>query len=87
MDILTNLIPGYNVYIIELLVPIIGTSMVFIFIMIYGVLIIKTKERIYITVALALLLLLLYNIILFIIKNILFHFRLLRIILSTKLTN
>ncbi len=67
MNILTNLIPGYNVSIIELLVPIIGTSMVFVFIMIYGVLIIKTKESIYITVALALLLLLLYNIILFMI--------------------
>ena len=67
MNILTNFIPGYNVSIIELLVPIIGTSMVFIFIMLYTILIVKTRQRTYIMVALALLLLLLYNIISFII--------------------
>ena len=67
MDILTNFIPGYNVSIIELLVPIIGTSMVFIFIMLYTILVIKTKKPTYIIVASALLFLLLYNIISFII--------------------
>lgn len=67
MNILTNFIPGYNVSIIELLVPIIGTSMVFIFIMLYTILIVKTRQRTYIMVALALLLLLVYNIISFII--------------------
>ncbi|MEI0531820.1 methyl-accepting chemotaxis protein [Brachyspira pilosicoli] len=67
MNILTNFIPGYSVSIIELLVPIIGTSMVFIFIMLYTILVIKTKQTTYIIVASALLLLLLYNIISFII--------------------
>ena len=67
MNVLTSFIPGYNVSIIELLVPIIGTSMVFIFIMLYTILLIKTKERIYTIVALALLFLLLYNVLSFII--------------------
>ena len=68
MNVLTSFIPGYNVSIIELLVPIIGTSMVFIFIMLYTMLLIKTRERTYIIVNLALLFLLVYNILSFIIK-------------------
>lgn len=67
MNVLTSFIPGYNVSIIELLVPIIGTSMVFIFIMLYTMLLIKTRERTYIIVNLALLFLLVYNILSFII--------------------
>ncbi|WP_157149961.1 methyl-accepting chemotaxis protein [Brachyspira sp. SAP_772] len=67
MDVLTSFIPGYNVSIIELLVPIVGTSMVFIFIMLYTILLIKTRDRIYIIVELALLFLLVYNILSFVI--------------------
>lgn len=63
MNILSNLILGYNITILKLLVPIIGISLMAAFIMLYLLLSIKTKKAIYITISVTLTFILIYNII------------------------
>ena len=63
MNILSNLILGYNITILKLLVPIIGISLMAVFIMLYLLLSIKTKKAIYITISVTLTFILIYNII------------------------
>ena len=63
MSILSNLISGYNITISKLLVPVIGISVMAIFIMLYLLLAIKTRKAIYITISITLILILIYNII------------------------
>ncbi|MEI0602964.1 methyl-accepting chemotaxis protein [Brachyspira alvinipulli] len=63
MNILSNLISGYNITILKLLVPVIGVSVMSIFIMLYLLLSIKTKKAIYITISITLILILMYSII------------------------
>ena len=63
MNIFSSLIYGYNVTVIQLLAPIIGISLMSVFIMIYLLLSIKTKKIIYITISVTLSLILIYNII------------------------
>ena len=63
MDIFSNLIYGYNITVVKLLVPIIGISLMSVFIMLYLLLSIKTKKIIYITVSVTLAFILFYNII------------------------
>ena len=63
MNILSNLILGYNITIFKLLVPIIGISLMAVFIMLYLLLSIKTKKAIYITISVTLTFILIYNII------------------------
>ena len=63
MNILSNLILGYNITIFKLLVPIIGISLMSVFIMLYLLLSIKTKKAIYITISVTLTFILIYNII------------------------
>ncbi|MEI0516689.1 methyl-accepting chemotaxis protein [Brachyspira murdochii] len=63
MNILSNLILGYNITILKLLVPIIGISLMSVFIMLYLLLSIKTKKAIYITISVTLTFILIYNII------------------------
>ena len=62
MTILSNLISGYNISILKLLVPVIGISVMSIFTMLYLLLAIKTKKIIYITISITLVLILIYNI-------------------------
>ncbi|WP_041177221.1 methyl-accepting chemotaxis protein [Brachyspira intermedia] len=63
MNIFSNLIYGYNITVIQLLAPIIGISLMSVFIMIYLLLSIKTKKGIYITISVTLSFILIYNII------------------------
>ncbi|WP_295155745.1 methyl-accepting chemotaxis protein [uncultured Brachyspira sp.] len=63
MDIFSNLISGYNITVIRLLVPIIGISLMSVFIMLYLLLSIKTKKKTYIVISATLILILFYNII------------------------
>ncbi|ASJ22083.1 methyl-accepting chemotaxis protein [Brachyspira hampsonii] len=63
MNIFSNLIYGYNITVIQLLAPIIGISLMSVFIMMYLLLSIKTRKGIYITISVTLLLILIYNII------------------------
>lgn len=63
MNIFSNLIYGYNITILKLLTPIIGISLMTVFIMLYLLLAIKTKKIIYITISVTLTFILLYNII------------------------
>lgn len=63
MNILSNLIYGYNITVMQLLEPIIGISLMSVFIMLYLLLSIKTKKVIYITISITLALILIYNII------------------------
>ena len=63
MTILSNLISGYNITILKLLVPIIGISLMLVFIMLYCVLSIKTKKIIYITISITLFFILIYNVV------------------------
>ncbi|WP_299245098.1 hypothetical protein, partial [uncultured Brachyspira sp.] len=62
MDIFSNLISGYNITVIRLLVPIIGISLMSVFIMLYLLLSIKTKKKTYIVISATLILILFYNI-------------------------
>ncbi|MEI0563066.1 methyl-accepting chemotaxis protein [Brachyspira pulli] len=63
MNIFANLITGYNITVVKLLIPIIGISLMSVFIMLYLLLSIKTKKVIYITISVTLTLILIYNII------------------------
>ncbi|WP_300368646.1 methyl-accepting chemotaxis protein [Brachyspira sp.] len=63
MDIFSNLIYGYNITVVKLLVPIIGISLMSVFIMLYLLLSIKTKKGTYIIISITLIFILLYNII------------------------
>ena len=63
MNIFSNLIYGYNITVLKLLVPIIGISVMTVFIMLYLLLSIKTKKITYTTISITLSLILFYNII------------------------
>ncbi|EKV57561.1 methyl-accepting chemotaxis sensory transducer [Brachyspira hampsonii 30446] len=63
MNIFSSLIYGYNITVIQLLAPIIGISLMAVFMMMYLLLSIKTKKGIYITISVTLLFILVYNII------------------------
>ncbi|WP_416487505.1 methyl-accepting chemotaxis protein [Brachyspira hyodysenteriae] len=63
MNIFSNLIYGYNITVIQLLAPIIGISLMSVFIMIYLLLSIKTKKVTYITISVTLSFIFIYNII------------------------
>ena len=63
MNIFSNLIYGYNITVLKLLVPIIGISVMTVFIILYLLLSIKTKKITYTTISITLSLILFYNII------------------------
>lgn len=67
MDLLTDFILGYNINIVELLVPVINLSIMTIFAVIFLLLSRRTKNRVYFIIAVTLELLSLYNIILVVI--------------------
>ena len=63
MNVFSNLIYGYNITIIKLLIPILGISLMSIFIMLYLLLSIRTKKLVYISISIILTSVLIYNII------------------------
>lgn len=67
MDFLTDFILGYNINIMELLVPVIDLSVMIIFAVIFILLSRRTKNRVYFIISITLELLSLYNIILVVI--------------------
>lgn len=67
MDFLTNFILGYNINIMELLVPVIDLSVMIIFAVIFILLSRRTRNRVYFIISITLELLSLYNIILVVI--------------------